>query len=183
MGKQRFYICPDVQLDIIRVFFNFRFSSRKSQSQQKLAKKITLFTVSFKKPRSFYKPHSLDIDNSSDICGFTNFLTKTFLLGVRKNISIASFLDAQEVHSWRTLKANVCIFLHISLRKCLFQRRSEILSAGKLYGERLNNFFKAALCGSFRRALRKSSWTRKWCIKRWSDFTLIILIIDCYLTE
>ena len=143
MGKQRFYICPDVQLDIIRVFFNFRFSSRKSQSQQKLAKKITLFTVSFKKPRSFYKPHSLDIDNSSDICGFTNFLTKTFLLGVRKNISIASFLDAQEVHSWRTLKANVCIFLHISWRKCLFQRRSEILSAGKLYGERLNNFLKA----------------------------------------
>ena len=161
MGKQRFYICPDVQLDIIRVFFNFRYSSRKSQSQQKLAKKITLFTVSFKKPRSFYKPHSLDIDNSSDICGFTNFLTKTFLLGVRKNISIASFLDAQEVHSWRTLKANVCIFLHISWRKCLFQRRSEILSAGKLYGERLNNFLKAALCGSFRRALTKSSWTRK----------------------
>ena len=89
MGKLHFYICPDVQLDIIRVFFNFRFSSRKSQSQQKLAKKITLFTVSFKKPRSFYRPNSLDIDNSSDICGFTNFLTKTFLLGFRKNISIS----------------------------------------------------------------------------------------------
>ena len=30
-----------------RVFFNFRFSSRKSQSQQKLTKKVTYFTIQF----------------------------------------------------------------------------------------------------------------------------------------
>ena len=41
---QKFYICSDVSVDIISLFFNFRFSSRKSQSQQKLAKKITHFT-------------------------------------------------------------------------------------------------------------------------------------------
>ena len=52
-----FYICSDVPMDIIRVFFNFRFSIRKSQSQQKLAKKITHFTtVSLKKTHSFYEP-------------------------------------------------------------------------------------------------------------------------------
>ena len=37
-GIQLFYIRPHISVDIIRVFFNFRFSSRKSQSQQKLAK-------------------------------------------------------------------------------------------------------------------------------------------------
>ena len=46
-GLQRFYICPDVPVDIIRVFFDFRFSSRKSQSQQKLTKKITHFIIQF----------------------------------------------------------------------------------------------------------------------------------------
>ena len=38
LGIQIFYICPHVPLDIIRVVFIFRFSNRKSQSQQKLAK-------------------------------------------------------------------------------------------------------------------------------------------------
>ena len=53
---QRFYIYSDVSVDIVRVFFNFRFSSRKSQSQQKVAKKITFYnTVSFKN-LSFYEP-------------------------------------------------------------------------------------------------------------------------------
>ena len=47
------------------------------------------------------------------------------LVGVKKNICTAPFLDAQEMHSQSTLKANVCIFLYISVRKCLFQRRSK----------------------------------------------------------
>ena len=42
-----FWICPHFPVDIIRVFLNFRFSSRKSQSPQKLAKKITYFTTQF----------------------------------------------------------------------------------------------------------------------------------------
>ena len=53
-----------------------------------------------------------------------------FLFGVRKNIRTAPFLDAQELYSWSTLKANVCIFLYISDRTFLFQRRSKILSGG-----------------------------------------------------
>ena len=39
------YFRPHVSVDIIRVFFNFRFSLRKSQSQQKPAKKINYFTI------------------------------------------------------------------------------------------------------------------------------------------
>ena len=71
---------------------------------------------------------------------FTNFPANMFLFGVRKNICTAPFPDAQELLSWSTLKPNVCIFLYISLRKCLFQRRSKILSDGGW--ERLNNFLK-----------------------------------------
>ena len=41
LGIQPFYIRPHIPVDIIRVFFNFRFSCRKSQSQQKLAKNIS----------------------------------------------------------------------------------------------------------------------------------------------
>ena len=43
-GIQIFYIRPHVLVNMIRVFFNFRFSNRKYKSQQKLAKKITHFT-------------------------------------------------------------------------------------------------------------------------------------------
>ena len=45
-----------------------------------------------------------------------------FLFDVRKNICTAPFLDAQELHSWSILKANVCIFLYKSARKFLFNR-------------------------------------------------------------
>ena len=56
---ERFHIRPHIPVDIIRVFFLiFRLSSRKSQSQQNLAKKITHFTIQFRseKPHSFYEP-------------------------------------------------------------------------------------------------------------------------------
>ena len=44
-GNTTFYIHPHVPVDITRVSFNFIFSSRKSQSQQNLATKITHFTI------------------------------------------------------------------------------------------------------------------------------------------
>ena len=46
-GIRLLKICPHVQVDIIRVFLNFRFSSKKFQSPQKLAKKFTHFTIQF----------------------------------------------------------------------------------------------------------------------------------------
>ena len=70
---------------------------------------------------------------------FTSFPEKIFLVGVRKNICTAPFLDPQELHSRSTGKENICIFLHISVRKFLFKRRRKVLSGG-----RLNNFLKAA---------------------------------------
>ena len=55
------------------------------------------------------------------------------------NICVAPFLDAQELHSRSTLKANVCILLYNSIIIFLFQRLRKLLTGG-----RLNNFFKAA---------------------------------------
>ena len=43
-----------------------------------------------------------------------NFPADMFLFGVRKNICTAPFLGTQELHSWSTLKANVCIFMYPS---------------------------------------------------------------------
>ena len=65
------YIISDIQLFYIRLhipvhitaifFFNFRFSSRTSQNQQKLAKKITHFTI------QFHSKNLIDFMNFNDI--------------------------------------------------------------------------------------------------------------------
>ena len=104
-------------------FFNIRFSSRKSQSQQKLAKKITHFTIKFfsKNLTHFTNLNSLDAENnmlpqhSQKPLWLKNFPAIMFLLGVSKNICTAPFLDAQELHLWSTLKANACMFLYIMI--------------------------------------------------------------------
>ena len=107
--------------------FNFRFSGEKSQSQLKLAKKITQFTNLYslnliKKYTPATQPKTL--------LTLQNFLANVFLVGVRKNICSAPFLDAQELHSQSNWKVNVCIFLQISVGNFLFQRSRELLSGG-----------------------------------------------------
>ena len=67
---------------------------------------------------------------AKNLSDFKNFPADMFLLGIRENICTAPFLDAQELHFWSTLKANVCIYLYISVRNFVFQRRSNILSDG-----------------------------------------------------
>ena len=93
-GIKHFYICPEVPVDIIRVFFNFRFSGRKFQIQQKQAKKITHFTIHF-----CSKNLTHFTNTAKDLSDFKNFPANMFLFGVRKNICTTPFLDAQELHS------------------------------------------------------------------------------------
>ena len=114
----------------------FQISSRKSQSQQKLAKKITHFTIQVRSKHlaHFSNLNSFDIENNmlpnaaKNLSHFINFLTNMFLFNVRKSICTLPFLSTHELHSLSTLKANACIFLYISLRKFLFQRRRKIIS-------------------------------------------------------
>ena len=123
-GIQSFYIFPDVPLDIIRFFFNFRFCSRKSQSQQKLAKKITQFIIQFcLKIHTYFKNlNSLVIENnmllqhSEKSFWLYKFSANIFLFGVRKNICTAPFLDTQELHSWSSFESK-CLYISIYLLK------------------------------------------------------------------
>ena len=138
---QLFYIVQKFQWTST-VFFNFRFSSRKSESQQKLAKKIARFTIQFcsliLRTSNYLTLKIICSHNTAkNISEFTNFPVKMFLFGVRRNICTTSCLHC---------KANVCIVLYISLRNFLFQRCSKVLSDGGGMGKRLNNFLKVACC-------------------------------------
>ena len=107
---------PHIPKNVIRVFFlDFRFSSRKSQSQQKLAKKFTHFTIQFRS-KDLMNLSSLDIENNIFSCNtaknlshFTNFLANTFLLGFRKK-------HLHCIISWRPRTA----FLKHFKCKCLY---------------------------------------------------------------
>ena len=90
-----------VPMDIIGVFFYFRFSSRKSQNQQKLAKKIAHFAIRFRSKHLTYfmNLNSLDIENkilpkhtAINLSHFTNFPANIFLFGVRKKFALHHFL-------------------------------------------------------------------------------------------
>ena len=62
-GIQLFYSCSNVPVEID--FFDIKFSSRKSQSQPKLAKKITHFKIKLwsKNLTHFTNLNSLDVEN------------------------------------------------------------------------------------------------------------------------
>ena len=115
--------------------FNFRFSSRKSQSQQKqhsfARKTLLILRISTHLTLKIICSRN----TAKNLSDFKDFPADMFLFGVRENICTAIFLDAQELHFWSTLKANACIFLYISVRKFLFQRRSNILSNGSGLGQ------------------------------------------------
>ena len=79
---------------------------------------------------------SLDIENNmlAQHCQkhlwLYKFSSKNVSVWCQKRYCTAVFPDAQELHAWITLKANVCIFLYIFVRKFLFQTRSKVLSGG-----------------------------------------------------
>ena len=98
-GIELFYICPQVLMDIIRVFLFFWFSSRKPQSQQKLAEKITRFTIQFRSKNLILRTSThltLKIINShnaaKDLSHLTDFPANIFLFGVRKTFALHHFL-------------------------------------------------------------------------------------------
>ena len=121
----------------------------------------TYFTIQFcwKNLTHIAKLISLDIENDmlprhcQKPFSIYKFLTKNVSVWCQKKHLHCTFLDPQGLYSWNTLKANVCIFLYISLRKVLFQRRSKIWSGGM--GKvgvggwvRLNIFLKVGLSPS-----------------------------------
>ena len=63
---QTYRLFIHVPVDFIRVSFNFKFSNRNSQSQQKLLKKVTHFTIQLRSKNftHFTNLISLDIENN-----------------------------------------------------------------------------------------------------------------------
>ena len=104
--------------------FHFRFSSRMSQSQQKLAKNITHPTIPFcsKNLTYFTNLNCFNIvknifpQHSKKPAHFTNFPANIFQQHVsgccQKKTCTAPFLEAKELHSRTTGKA----FLYMSVR-------------------------------------------------------------------
>ena len=92
------------------LFFKFRFSSRKSQSQQKLAKKITRFTIQFcSKTLAYFTSlnplntvRSILPEHSQKPYSLYKFSRHVSGWYQKKNICTALFLDAQELHSQST---------------------------------------------------------------------------------
>ena len=78
-------------------FPNFTFSSRKSQNKQKLAKKITHFTIQFRSTILRTSTHLtfkiISFRNTAkSLSDFTNFPADMFLFGVGINIALHPFL-------------------------------------------------------------------------------------------
>ena len=66
---------------------------------------------------------------SKKLSKHTNFPANMFLFGVRKK-HLHCTISWRPRTSWSTLKANVSIFLCISLKKFFFQRHNRVLSRG-----------------------------------------------------
>ena len=119
-------------------FLIFRFSSRKPQSQQKLEKNDTQFTIQFRSKNltHFYKSQLIwhwndmirQATQSKTFLTLHNFQQTRLCF-----MSEKTFLDGQELHSWSTWEENVCVSLYISVRKLLFQRRSKIAPRKMFY--------------------------------------------------
>ena len=120
------------------------FLAENLKANKNLQKRSHVLQYSFAQKLHYYTNiNSLDIENNMPP---QHNQEPFWLYKFSANMFTAPFLDAQELHSWGTLKANVCIFLYISLRTFLFQRRSKVSSGKGWDGGRLNNFLKAACC-------------------------------------
>ena len=116
-------LSPHVPVDIIRVLFIPKFVAENLKANKNQPKRSLILKYSFAQKTSLILRIStllkLKITCSQNTAKtpsqFTNFPASMFLFGVRKSICTAPFPDAQELLYWTTLKANVCIFLYISL--------------------------------------------------------------------
>ena len=105
-----------------KVSFDFRFSGRKSQSQQKLSIKMTHFAIQFRSKQltHFTSQSSLDIENnmllkhSQKPFALYKFSSKHILVSVRKNFTISwyrrtAFLKHFE-RKCLCISVNFCIY-------------------------------------------------------------------------
>ena len=117
-----FILVHTFQWNTSKFFVNFQISE-KYPSQKNQQKRSVILQYSFPQKTLLITRTSTQLTLKLKCSGNTAKL----LFGSRKNISTAPFLDAQEPAFSKHLIANVFIFLFISVRKVLFQRRSKVL--------------------------------------------------------
>ena len=125
-------VLPYVPVGIIRVFFNFRFFNRNSQSQKKLAKKITYFTISFRSKNFTYfkKFNSFDLEknmakqtqHSQIPFSIYKFYGKVWLVS-EKNIWIAPIFRRPRTAFSKHYESK-CLCVSVYLRKNIFVRKT-----------------------------------------------------------
>ena len=106
----------------IQIIFDFRFSGRKSQSQQKLAKKITHYTIHFHAKHLIHFTNLISLNIENDILAKQNqksfslckFSSKHVSVWYQKNICTALFLDTQELFESK------CLYIYVYLLKKVF---------------------------------------------------------------
>ena len=98
-----------------------------------------------------------------------NFPADMFLFGVRKNICTAPFLGTQELHSWSTLKANVCIFMYPSKHLLVLKTSSTRLQRNNFTSSKTS--CKDVLKTSWRRLARRKIITPKTSWRRLEDMS------------
>ena len=116
-------LSPHVPVDIIRVLFipEFVAENLKANKNQPKRSLILKYTLAQKTPLILRISTLLKLkitcfqNTAKKLSDLKNFPESIFLFGVRKRFCTAPFPDAQELLYWSTLKANVCIFLYISL--------------------------------------------------------------------
>ena len=127
-----FWFRLHVPVDKIRIFFNFRFCSRKSQSQQKPTKNISHFTIQFLSKNLIYLMNlNLNLNgNENNILPqqsrnpfhFKNFPANMVLFGVRKkncrNCAVP-YLDAQKLRQFLKHFEGKCLYISLYLRVCM----------------------------------------------------------------
>ena len=136
-GIEPYYTRPQFQWKPSKFFLIFTFP-RNLQAKKTSEKDHSFYnTVSLKKPHllhetqltwhwNWYAPAT----QPKTFLTLQIFQHTYFCLLPEKTFALHHFLTPKSPHSSSTLIANVVIFLYISVRKFLFQKRSKVLSDG-----------------------------------------------------
>ena len=143
-GIQLFIFAQMYQRPSSEFLFNFRFSSRKTQNQQKLGEKIAHFTIQF---RSKNITHFTNLDSLDSLENnmLSQYSQKPFWLYKFSSRHVSAWCQIKHLHcnsSWRRRTAflkyveSKCLYISVYIRKKIFfERRCNILFDGGGLGE------------------------------------------------
>ena len=108
-----------------KFFFNFRFSSRKLESQQNLARKITHFAIQFQSKNHTHLWTSTHLtlkiicycNTAKTLSDIKNFPADMFLFGDRKNVCTISWYPRT---GFLKYFENKCMYISVYLHKKIF---------------------------------------------------------------